>query len=114
MGATGTAQKEYMVRLDAATADGPNTSSGNLAGMTYTRGVGVKPDAPGRNWSQDASPSLGASMRPDVFISAVLCIAVAIGASIFVARRAGLMWSAIVLVVGSILALAFPWQLLTR
>jgi hypothetical protein len=59
MGATGTAQKEYMVRLDAATADGPNTSSGNLAGMTYTRGVGVKPDAPGRNWSQDASPSLG-------------------------------------------------------
>jgi len=34
MGATGTAQKSYMVRLEAATADGPNISSANLAAMT--------------------------------------------------------------------------------
>jgi hypothetical protein len=34
MGATGTPQKRYMVRLEAATADGPNTSSTSLAAMT--------------------------------------------------------------------------------
>ena len=53
-------------------------------------------------------------MRPDVFIAAVLCIAAAIGASIFVANKAGLMWASTVLVTGTILALVFPWQLLTR
>jgi hypothetical protein len=53
-------------------------------------------------------------MRADVFIPAVLCIAAAIGASIFIGKRAGFMWAATVLVLGSILALAVPWQLFTR
>ena len=34
MGATGAAQKTYMVRLEAATTDGPNVSGVNLAAMT--------------------------------------------------------------------------------
>jgi hypothetical protein len=34
MGATGTAQKTYMVRLEAATTDGPNASGASLAAMT--------------------------------------------------------------------------------
>jgi hypothetical protein len=33
MRATDTAQKKYMVKLEAATAEGPNTSTGNLAAM---------------------------------------------------------------------------------
>jgi thioredoxin-like negative regulator of GroEL len=34
MAATTTPQKKYMVRLEAATADGPNISSASLAAMT--------------------------------------------------------------------------------
>ena len=34
MGATGAAQKTYMVRLEAATTSGPNASGAGLAAMT--------------------------------------------------------------------------------
>jgi hypothetical protein len=34
MRSTSTAQKNYMVRLEAAAADGPNISNTNLAAMT--------------------------------------------------------------------------------
>jgi len=54
------------------------------------------------------------SVSLDIFIPATICFFVAAIASLMVASRAALKWALLVFGGGILLALLFPWEVLTR